>query len=44
MADDIIKDVNPNIGTYDNGDALSSESVAVKDINSDALLLAWLGV
>lgn len=39
MADDVIKDINPNIGTYDNGDG--SDSIAVKDFNSDALLIAW---
>jgi hypothetical protein len=44
MADDVVKDINPNIGTYDNGDALNSESIAVKDFNSDALLAAWLGI
>ena len=40
MADDIIDNVNPNIGTYDNGD--NTDSVAVKDFNSDALLAAWI--
>ncbi len=42
MADDIIKDIIPNIGVYANGDALNTNSIATKDLNSDALLAAWL--
>jgi len=38
MADDLIKNVNPNIGVYDTGDALRSHSVATEDINSDDIL------
>jgi hypothetical protein len=40
MADDIIKNVNPNIGVYDNSDPLGTHSVATKDFNSDAMLVA----
>lgn len=40
MADDIIKHINPNIGAYNNLDALNTKSVAVKDFNSDAMLAA----
>ncbi len=34
MADDIIKTINPNIKTVDNGDG--TQSISVKDANSDA--------
>lgn len=40
MADDIIKNVHPNIRTRDLGDG--SQAVAVKDVNSDAMLAAVL--
>ena len=40
MADDVIKTINPNIGTNTN-DA-DSERITIEDVNSDEILSSWL--
>ncbi len=44
MANDIIKNVHPNIRCYDNGDTPKTWSVATKDFNSDAILANLLNL